>query len=238
MKAIIQSAAFVTPNVKRFQIETEYPLSALPGQFVTLSFPELLDDNNMPTRRSYSLLSWTSTENDNSKFELCISLNQGGVVTPWLWEKELPVEVESTDALGSFTLRDYNEDSNLGISRIVFICTGTGLVPFIPMIETILKNHPDKEVLLFSGNRNFVDELMGDQLKNWEKEFSSFVYFPVFSREKTAKNHGYVHDFYRDNIHLNCHVYVCGWSEMCKDARHQLKELGLTRKQYFFELYD
>lgn len=238
MKAIIKSARFITPNVKCFQIETETAINALPGQFVTVSFPELLDANNLPLQRSYSLLRWKSIENNKSAVELCISLNKQGAVTPWLWNQNLPVEVEITQALGSFILKDYNEESNLGISRIIFICTGTGLVPFIPMIEKLLKNHPEKEILLFSGNRNFADELMGDQLKNWETDFLNFTYNPVFSREDSAKNHGYVHQFYREKVHLNCHVYVCGWNVMCKETRQNLKELGLTRKQYFFELYD
>ena len=238
MKAIIKSTSFLTPTVKRFLIETEYPINALPGQFVTLSFPELLDDNKLPVQRSYSLLHWTAIEDNKGEIELCISINKQGVVTPWLWNCSFPTEVETTDALGGFTLRDYNGEANAGISRIIFICTGTGLVPFIPMIGNLLKNHPEKEVLLFSGNRSFEDELMREHLNNWVNEYSMFTYFPVFSREESAENSGYVHQFYRDKVDLNCHVYVCGWSEMCKETRQNLKALGLTRKQYFFELYD
>jgi len=238
MKAIIQTSTALTPNVKRFLIETEVPINALPGQFVTLSFPELLDENNRSIARSYSLLNWAANGSQLPVIELCISLNSLGKVTPWLWGLDKPVEIESTEALGTFTLRDYQDSVYDEVSRILFICTGTGIAPFIPMIEHILNNHPQKEVFLYSGNRNFTDELFTDILKLWEVEFPLFTYVPVFSREVSAENYGYVHAFYKEALHMNCHVYVCGWSEMCKEARQHLKAMGLTRKQYFFEQYN
>lgn len=237
MKAWLKHAENLSAHVKRFRIKTEFAINAQPGQFITLSFPMLKTQDGEEVQRSYSLLEWGV--NESGPFvDLCISLNTKGIVTPWLWELEGEVEIEVSEALGSFLLRDYDSKEYDSIDRIVFICTGTGVVPFVSMIRKLLHGHPSKEIWLFSGTRRMEDELFCAQFRDWENQISWFRYIPVFSRESNAENKGYVHAHYPQQVTLNSHVYVCGWNEMCKETRLKLKELGLTRKQYFFELYN
>lgn len=238
MKAILIRSEFIATHVKRFLIKTEFPMVAEAGQFVTISFPQLLDDSGRCVERSYSLLNWFSEENGHHFVELCISLNPDGVVTPWLWRDGIGSEFQISSPLGSFTLKDYQSEGYQNIDALIFVCTGTGIAPFIPMIRLALERYADKQVFLFSGNRKYADELFADEIQSLLIENPQFRYFPVFSREPDAKNYGYVHAFYKNVVSAESHVYVCGWSGMCQESRKHLKELGLTRKQYFFEQYD
>ena len=237
MKAWIQPIENLSARVKRFRVRLDKPIIAVPGQFVTLSFPTLKNEQGDCIERSYSLLSWGA--NDKGPYiDLAISLNDNGIATPWLWQLTDEVLIESSEALGNFTLKDYCLEEFSFVERVVFISTGTGVVPFVPMIHQLLAQHASLEIVLCSGHRYLKDELFASQFTELTQQYNSFKYLPVFSREPKLANSGYVHAHYSKFITPNTHAYVCGWSEMCKETRNTLKGLGLTRKQYFFELYN
>ena len=66
-------------------------------------------------------------------------------------------------------------------------------------------------------------------------------YIPVLSRENWSGKKGYVHDQYLDIINktdLNNPIfYLCGWRDMIKEARTNLKELGYDSKSIKVEIY-
>lgn len=217
-----------SPRVRRFFLETG-PFDFLPGQFVVLTHPELPVGEN---QRSYSIASLNS---DQTELELCIILNEGGQITPWLFRREVGDLLEISHAQGTFNLKN---EGNSG--PVVFIATGTGVAPFRSMIESTLKQG-HSEVHLVFGNRVEEDILYREYWENLQEQNAQFHFHAVLSRDKVANFHfGYVHPVYSEILkdESDARIYVCGWEQMCVEARDNLKSLGFNRKQYAFEQYD
>ena len=69
-----------------------------------------------------------------------------------------------------------------------------------------------------------------------------FAYIPVLSQEKWEGHQGYLHQVYLNKPKWtglqNTMFYICGWSQMVKEAKNNLKSMGYSRKEIKFELYD
>ncbi len=223
-----------TPTVKRMILGYQTKFSFQAGQFITLIFPQFTDANGFEVERSYSIA--TYAEDLDSGFEctieICFSLKQEGLITPYLWESKVGDSFRSTAPQGDFILRE-----TTSVDQIVFVCTGTGIVPFMAMISELIDKGYVGKVHLIAGNRFHGDELYVDKIQHWLNA-GKIEYSPVFSRQEDALIKGYVHGVYQTMDLQQAHVYVCGWSEMCTETRRNLKAMGLTRKQYFFEQYD
>lgn len=217
-----------SPRVRRFFLETGN-FDFIPGQFVVLTHPDLPQGDN---QRSYSIASINANQ---SELELCIVLNEKGLITPWLFQRNVGDILQISEAQGAFNLKN---DENLG--PIVFIATGTGVAPFRSMIDASLE-FTHSEVHLVFGNRFQEDILYRDHWEALQNEHEQFYFHPVLSREE-VKNcaYGYVHGIYESILknQSDARIYVCGWQDMCKEARERLKLLGFNRKQYAFEQYD
>ncbi len=223
-----------TPNVKRFflKMPEEIKFEFKAGQFVMLNLP--LEGNI--TNRSYSIASAPS--NDNI-FELCASLKKDGKGTPWLWNNvNVGTKLDCTGPLGKFILPetiDYD---------LCFIATGTGIAPLRSMILDIYnRNLPHKNIYLIFGNRWVKDILYHADFQELALQHQEFKFIPVLSREtkETWNGYiGYVHQVYLEIFKDNrkAYFYLCGWSNMIKEARMALKEKGYTKNELKFELYD
>jgi len=218
-----------TPRVKRFfwqpdDIAKYY--SFVPGQFAIIHFPDL--PGTMPYR-SYSIAGIA-----RNTIEFCISLKEEGEATALLWNMNIGDALEITEAKGDFILKKPIEQ------KVCFIATGTGIAPFIPMINHIIANYPEVIIDLIYGNRIQEDILYHAHWKNLAKNKKQFNYFPVLSRESWNGLIGHVHQVYLKRYHNgpNAHFYICGWKEMISETRKNLKTLGYNRKQYFIESYN
>lgn len=235
MKATIEKIENLSPRVKRFVLSLERMVVFESGQFIVLTATV----DGVELQRSYSIASIESGS-PVSHLELCISLNNLGKVTPWLFQQCEGAMLDISEPQGGFVLRPTSADVD-----VVFVCTGTGVAPFRSMIQSCLTLNPNRKVHLVFGNRTEVDVLYHEQWQELAKTTTQFVYYPVISRpdanlDPLLFHHGYVHEVYKPLIqeNPNTHVYVCGWEVMCTEARQQLKGMGLTRRQYFFEQYD
>src|SRR5215831_16394756 len=212
-----------THNTRRYWIQVPEleSFDFVPGQFVTLDLPI----HEKPARRwrSYSIASWPDGTNI---FELVIVLLEGGAGTTYLFnEVKEGHELTVRGPQGVFTLPD-------AIDRDVFlICTGTGVAPFRSMTHHILNHQiPHHNIYLIFGCRKFGDSLYGGELKDLEKEVTSFQYIPTYSREEAGENHrcGYVHTVYEEICKSNitpsengqpaivkpAYFFLCGWKNM------------------------
>jgi ferredoxin-NADP reductase len=223
-----------THAVKRFyfKMPEESNFSFKAGQFVMLDLP--LDSKF--TNRSYSI---ASAPSDDRIFELCIVLKEDGLGTPWLWKNvSVGTKLKCTTALGKFILPE-NIDCDL-----CFIATGTGIAPLRSMIDDIYnRNLPHQNIYLIFGNRWVKDILYNSEFVALASKHPEFKFIPVLSRE-TAETWngtiGYVHQVYQDLFADNrkAYFYLCGWSNMVKEARDALKAKGYTKNELKFELYD
>lgn len=232
MKARLTAVRRESEFVKTFEFQAldRDRLNFIPGQFVIITIPGLPEFNNT---RSYSIC---SAPMGNAKFELCISINPKGKATPVLWGLQTGDILDMSEPQGNFILR---ESGNL---EVVFICTGTGVAPFRSMIKNLIQKGslPGKTTLIF-GCRFENDILYRKEFEEISVNHLEFNYIPVLSRDSewTGKK-GYVHSVYQPLFSdgRDARFYVCGWQEMCRDTRRNLKEMGYNRQQYFFELYD
>ncbi len=195
-----------------------------PGQYVSL-----LAEGVFEHARSYSICQWLP----NREFELSIVLNEEGSFTRWLFNQEAGAELECTPPLGRFILEDDSLDTTL-----VFIATGTGLAPLIPMVEQALQ-HGHNRVCLYAGHRYAEDELFVKELQKLQSAFSQLEYAATGSREPIRGQQGYVHSLYEQHLHPQAiRFYACGWKVMLQECRERLKQAGFTRREYRIEAYD
>ena len=103
-------------------------------------------------------------------------------------------------------------------------------------------NIPHKKIYLIFGTRKECDIICYEEMLNLKDKINGFNYIPVLSRQKWNGESGYVHDQYlkvinEDNLN-NPLFYLCGWRNMVKEARMNLKELDFESKRIKLEIYD
>jgi ferredoxin-NADP reductase len=228
-KVIITKIIQETPLVKRFILEYPFDVSFKPGQFVILKFEGL--DHKFDTR-SYSIAGQVST----NSLELCVVIIPEGAATPILFNCREGDTLLSSLPDGRFTLPDEPIEKNL-----FFICTGTGVAPFRCMVRELLEERGHTlPVKLFFGCRKEEDILYREEFEDLQKQYPNFSYYPVLSRQDWPGLTGYVHPYYLKELEIidNGLFYLCGWTEMIKETRDNIKALGYTRQDIRVEFYD
>lgn len=224
-KGTITNIIDETAWVRRFFVKTDGGAFLFePGQFVTVLLPDGVE-------RSYSI---AAAMNEGNGFELCIVLNRQGKATPQLWQLKPGDELFFRGPLGDFILREP------AACDYAFVCTGTGVAPFRPMLQSLMNEGSERNLYLIFGARTEADLLYRREFEAWQQNHERFYYLPVLSREKWEGRRGYVHGVYEELFadKRDARFYVCGWQFMCKEARMRLKQMGYNRRQYFFEEYD
>ena len=246
-KAFFHSLQKETELTWKFFIKIEVDkFNYTAGQFIQVKINDLI--------RSYSIASF----NENSNIvELIIVKLEGGDMSTLLFEKITEGdELEVKGPLGKFVLPDVIDND------IFFICTGTGLAPFRSMLKYInlkiiklfskfnkkkvfLVELKDNDKLTYFNaeqfNIQFKDILYFEEMNYLNNSMINFKYIPTLSREKWIGKSGYVHEQYL-NILKNKSVnnpifYLCGWRNMIKEARTNLKGLGFESKKIKLEIY-
>jgi ferredoxin/flavodoxin---NADP+ reductase len=114
------------------------PFPFLPGQYNTLG----LDDPDGKTILRPMSISSPST--DLSEYEFFIRHVGEGEFTPLLWDLKVGDPLFMKGAKGKFVLQ---EDGK----QCLFVASGTGLAPFMSMIETLLATGESREIHLLHG---------------------------------------------------------------------------------------
>lgn len=201
----------------------------IPGQFVMLKFEGL---NHKFDTRSYSI----AGQVDARTIELCIVYKGEGAATPLLFDLQVGDVLLSSLPEGRFILPE-----EIVNKELFFICTGTGVAPFRCMVKELLNKKGYKyPVHLYFGGRTAADLLYREEFEEMEKQFSNFYYFPVLSRENWNGLSGYVHSHYERKIEHqpDAMFFLCGWTQMIREARDKIKALGYSRQDIKVEFYD
>ncbi|HEX7172578.1 MAG TPA: FAD-binding oxidoreductase [Candidatus Limnocylindria bacterium] len=115
----------------------EDPFGFDPGQYATLG---LMGAEKLIQRP----MSVSSSADDLSEYEFFIRLVQGGGFTPLLWERSVGDAINIKGPKGKFLLQDDGR-------RALFVASGTGLAPFISMIETLRDRGQTRDIVLLHG---------------------------------------------------------------------------------------
>jgi len=196
-----------------------------PGQYVILEFEE----NGKKVRRPYSLAS-----KKLNQLDLCVK-DVGGPASKYLFNLKIGDEVKFIGPMGKFEINRESKDK-----AMYFVATGTGIAPFRPMINSLLKNK-NKIVLIF-GNKTTETSIYDKEFQGLAKSNSHFSYYNVLSRTEDKKYfpQGHVQDFLDKFVKNNSkvHFYLCGMKDMINSCVNVLKEKAVQDNQIFYERYD
>lgn len=229
MKAILIDVREIAPNVRHFVFEAPEvrDLSFTPGQFVSLTH----SIEGKEITRPYSIAS----KPDGNRFDLCLNLVEDGMLSPWLFTLEPTAEIEITDPLGYFVVRNPLRDA-------VFVATGTGIAPMRSMIEARLEQDDPPRLTLIFGVRYEHGLLYRDEFEKLALDHPNFCFWPTLSRPEPSwtgrSGHVQPHLVEAAGERRDIDVYICGLKAMVDDVRAMLKAMGFDRKQIIYEKYD
>ena len=115
----------------------EDPFPFEPGQYATLG---LMGSEKLIQRP----MSISSSADDLSEYEFFIRLVEHGGLTPLLWERTVGDAINIKGPKGKFLLQDDGR-------TCLFVASGTGLAPFISMIETLRGRGESRDIVLLHG---------------------------------------------------------------------------------------
>lgn len=223
-KGRIIDVQIIAPSVKHIVIETPSDFSFVPGQFVSLILPK----EGKELRRSYSIASLS----DGKNIELCIKILKKGQATPLIDTFQVGDMVEVMGPLGRFILNEKSLQKD-----IVFVATGTGITPFRPMVDFLLKKGFNKRIILVAGYRTEKDRLYHKEFDILAEKYNHFLYHTVLSRSET-KEKEYVQDVLERIAPSYVDYYICGLKEMVFGVKELLLQKGIPQEDIYFERYD
>jgi NAD(P)H-flavin reductase len=154
-------------------LEDPFPFEA--GQYATLG---LMGPEGKLVQRPMSI---SSSPDDTSEYEFFIRLVEGGAFTPLLWERKLGDPINIKGAKGKFLLQDDGR-------TCVFVATGTGLAPFMSMLDTMQLRHQPRDVVLLHGVSYDHDLAWRDELNQLAADGFPLRYAATISRPQACPN--------------------------------------------------
>lgn len=211
-----------------------------PGQFMLVGLPN--PDGDAPARprprivrRPYSI---ASASHDTDEVEFFVVRIERGRLTPIIWPLGPGDRLWLDDrSRGDFTLAPIPPGRDL-----VFVCTGTGIAPFISMLRSHRGGGRWRRLALINGVREAGDLGYRRECEQYAAEDASFRYIPLVSRprddEKWTGRVGRVQSVLSPaafeqvaGFQLNpdtCHVLLCGNPAMIQDVAAGLTDHGFT----------
>lgn len=227
-----------------FDLQSEDVFNYSAGQFLTCDLPT--GEKRAQRWRSYSI---ANANQKNNEIEFCISYKKDGLASEYFFNQiKIGDTFRCKGPEGSFILPAQQ------VSHLFMICTGTGLAPFRPMLQEMLRtDHNFQSIHLIFGTRKQDDIIYRDDITIWNEQIKKFQSHICLSREPASNDpypnksryyQGYVHEVYKQILNTesypvsSCLFMLCGWSEMIDQAVFTLfSKLGFSREQIRFELY-
>jgi ferredoxin-NADP reductase len=213
-------------------LENPFPFN--PGQYATLGLmgPEKLVQRPMSISSSADRL---------DEYEFFIRLVEAGEFTPLLWERRVGDPINIKGAKGRFVLQD---DDRTGL----LVASGTGLAPFMSMIETLRDRGQTRDLVLLHGVSHDYDLAWRAQLEALEHSGSFPVrYAATVSRPQNCPDWtgltGRVEAIVEgqlDHHRLtpeNTTIYLCGNPDMIEAVEAMAAARGFPPEQVRKELY-
>jgi benzoate/toluate 1,2-dioxygenase reductase subunit len=200
-------------------------LSYLPGQYVNVSVP------GTSQTRSYS---FSSMPRDGI-VEFLVRNIPNGLMSSYLAGSAKPGDALTlTGPIGSFYLRDVTRP-------LLFLAGGTGLAPFLAMLEALQKKGMTQPVHMIYGVTNDADLVETDKLATFAAAIPGFTYLTVVADPASAhERKGYVtHHLPDAALHSgNVDLYLCGPPPMVDAVRAYLAEKGVKPANFHFEKFN
>lgn len=195
----------------------------LPGQYVNIDIP------GSGQNRSYSF----SSAPGEAKISFLIKKIPGGVMSTWLNSARPGMALDMNGPLGSFYLRDVRHP-------LLFIAGGTGLAPFLSMLEVLVRNGTREKVHLIYGVTRDLDLVQVEELEKYAEKLPNFTYATVVS--DAASDHprkGWVTQHVPTEALNggNVDVYLCGPPPMVDAVRKYFDDNGVKPNSFQYEKF-
>jgi len=237
--AVLVGRQDLTDALAVFKVRFEGdPVDFEPGQYLTIG----LESDGKLVQRPYSTASSPLDAADG--YDFYVRLVEGGLFTPLLWRLQPGDRMSMKGPKGKFVLLP--EDDR----RHVFISSGTGIAPFISMMETLRRQGAPRPAVVLHGVSHVSDLGYREQLESWQASGEYPVtYVPTVSRVRDPRNSGWsgrtgrvetvLNDVY-DDLSLtpdDSIAYICGNPDMILAADETLAGRGFSEEQIHKELY-
>ncbi|KKS21186.1 MAG: Protein C of soluble methane monooxygenase [candidate division WWE3 bacterium GW2011_GWC1_41_7] len=205
-----------------FKVTDPERIDFTPGQFVNLRVVHA-----PMTFRSYSIC---SDYRVTSQFSVVASVSHEGPGSNFLRSLKPGDNVEFIGPSGRFNLEEPLKD------KIIFVATGTGVAPFIPMLHYLEHTQFEGDVFLFFGVRHEDEIFFKDELDNFMVSIPHFTYQICVSQPGNwFGNIGRVNSFVL--VDSNAGYYLCGHPEMVEDLSGRLLKAGVPSEHILFEKF-
>jgi ferredoxin--NADP+ reductase len=231
----------LTSSIARFRIRPDEGVPVFePGQYLALGLP--VDGRLL--QRPYST---ASPKGASEEVEFLIRRVPPGAFTPLLWELPIGARLRLGRPKGLFTMQPGDPRDHL------FIATGTGLAPFVSMLETLLAGaeagRQTPRAVVVHGVSHQRELAYQDRLVRWASDGRGVAYAPAISRPDHPENAGWDGAVGRVDAVLDalCEThaldplgtvaYLCGNPEMIAAAERILAMRGFPSDAIVSEHY-
>lgn len=203
-------------------ISAEAP-AFLPGQYVNIDVP------GSGQHRSYSF----SSAPGSKRMTFMIKQVPGGLMSSWLGNAQVGQPLQMTGPLGSFYLRVITRP-------LLFLAGGTGLAPFLSMLEVLAQQGTQQPVHLIYGVTRDQDLVMVDRLVEYVRRIPGFTYGTcVADPQTTHPQQGYVTQHMPAQVLHggNVDVYLCGPPPMVDAVQKHFKAADIAPASFHYEKF-
>lgn len=208
--------------VLELDVDADAP-AFLPGQYVNIDVP------GSGLHRSYSF----STAPGEKRVGFLIKKIPGGVMSNWLERAEAGGKLDLTGPLGSFYMRKAERP-------LLFLAGGTGLAPFLSMLEVLARENAQQQVHLIYGVTRDLDLVLVDEVEEYTGRLPNFTYSTVVAEENSSHpRKGWVTQHIPGEA-LNggdVDVYLCGPPPMVDAVRKHFDDNGVKPNSFHYEKF-
>jgi NAD(P)H-flavin reductase len=213
-------------------MDQPFPFEA--GQYATLG---LVGPEGKLVQRPMSV---SSSSDRLDEYEFFIRLVEGGAFTTLLWKRSVGDPINIKGPKGKFLLQDDGR-------RCLFVASGTGLAPFMSMIDTLRDRGQTRQIHLLHGASYEHDLAWREELSGLEAGDFPLRYVATISRPQQSPGWtgctGRVEAIIEPQLDAqrlepaNTTIYLCGNPEMITAVDEIATRRGFAPEQIRKELY-
>lgn len=205
------------------ELDVDAAPAFLPGQYVNIDVP------GNGQSRSYSF----SSAPGEARIGFLIKKIPGGVMSSWLERAEVGMKLDLTGPLGSFYLRDVQRP-------LLFLAGGTGLAPFLAMLEVLARENSEQKIHLIYGVTRDLDLVLVDEIEAYKARLPNFSFATVVAEDSSSHpRKGWVTEHMPVDV-LNSgdvDVYLCGPPPMVDAVRRHFDDTGVKPNSFHYEKF-
>jgi len=198
----------------------------LPGQYVNVQVP------GTDQSRAYSFSSMVNQADESVSF--LIRMVPEGLMSTYMAQKaRVGDSITLRGPFGSFYLRDIKRP-------VLMLAGGTGLAPFLAMLEKIQQNGSAHPIHLIYGVTHDVDLVELDKLKTFAGVIDNFSFSACVASETSSwPQKGYVtHHMHPEYINDgDVDIYLCGPPPMVEAVNSYMQEKGIQPASFYYEKF-